>query len=362
MSDRYQPPGFEPFETVPLGRTEVRVTRLGIGTNPLAGLMEGVPYETARATVEAAWDAGVRFYDMAPLYGYGYAERFVGDVLRDQPREAFALATKVGRLLAADGPPEREDRMMLYQGEPLFKDTAAVRPYFDYTHDGVMRSLEASLERSGIERFDIVHIHDPERHMDEAADGAYRALDELRAAGDVGAIGIGSNNWDCHLELLEQGDYDAILLAGRYTLLDQTALPRLMPLCEARGVAVIAAGVFNSGILAHPDPGSIIEISSDAAAMSAWKDNVTFDYLPAEQQVIARAAAIKAVCDRNAVPMRAAAVQFPLHHPAVAAEVIGPRAPQHTAENAEAMRQPIPIDLWAELKHEGLLADEAPTP
>lgn len=353
---------FEPTERVALGRTEVTVTRMGIGTNPLAGLMDAVPYEAARATVERAWDEGIRLFDMAPLYGYGFAERFVGDVLRAHPRGDFALATKVGRLLAAAGPPEREDRMMLYDGEPMFKDTEPVRPYFDYTYDGVMRSLEASRERSGIERFDIVHIHDPEAYMDEAADGAYRALDELRAAGDVGAIGIGSNNWDCHLWLLERGDYDVILLAGRYTLLDQTALPQLMPRCEERGVAVIAAGVFNSGILAHPDPASIGHVSREAGAMRDWKDNVTFDYFPAEPDVIARAAAVKAVCDRYEVPLAAAAVQFPLHHPAVPAVVVGPREPEHVVSGDALMRYPIPVDLWAELKHERLLAPEAPTP
>lgn len=362
MSEDRGADGFDPTESVALGRTSVEVTRLGIGTNPLAGLMERVPHESAVATVEAAWDAGVRFFDMAPLYGYGFAERFVGEVLRDRPRASFALATKVGRLLQADGPPEREDRMMLYQGEPLFKDTPPVRPYFDYSYDGVMRSLEASRQRSGIERFDIVHIHDPESHMDEAADGAYRALDELRRTGTVGAIGVGSNTWECHLELLERGDYDVILLAGRYTLLDQSALAELLPLCERRGVAVIAAGVFNSGILAHPDPGSIRGVGRDAAAMSAWKDNVTFNYLPASQEVIDRAAAIKAVCDRHGVPLTAAALQFPLHHPTVPALVVGPRAPGHTAANVADLRLPIPRDLWAELKHERLLALGAPTP
>ncbi len=360
--DRVSGSGFEPTERVVLGRTDVRVTRMGIGTNPLAGLMEAVPYATARATVEAAWSEGIRFYDTAPLYGFGFAERFVGDVLREQPREDFALTTKVGRLLAVDGPPERRDELMRYRGELLYRDTGSAVPYYDYTYDGVMRSLEASRERTGIERFDIVHIHDPEPFMGEAAEGAYRALEDLRRAGEVGAIGIGSNNWDCHLWLLERGDYDAILLAGRYTLLDQTALPGLMPLCESRGVAVIAAGVFNSGILAHPDPGSIGHVSREADAMGDWKDNVTFNYQPAERSVIDKAAAIKTVCDRHGVPLAVAAVQFPLHHPAVAAVVIGPRAPEHVVDNDEAMRYPVPDDLWAELKHERLLPEEAPTP
>jgi len=362
MNDESTTSSFEPTEWVRLGGSGVRATRMGIGTNPLAGLMEGISPATARVVVEAAWDEGVRFFDMAPLYGYGFAERFVGEVLRHRPRSDYTLTTKVGRLLMHDGPAAREDRTMLVEGEPLYKDTEDVKPYFDYTYDGVMRSLEASRERSGIERFDIVHIHDPELYMDEAAEEAYRALDELRRSGDVGAIGVGSNNWDCHLELLERGDFDVILLAGRYPLLDQSALPQLMPLCDLRGVAVIAAGVLNSGILAHPDPGSIAGISHDAAAMGTWKDNVTFNYEPAGTEIIERAAAIKAVCDRHGVPLFAAAVQFPLHHPAVPAIVIGPRAPEHIKANNEALRFPIPDDLWAELKHEGLLPREAPTP
>jgi D-threo-aldose 1-dehydrogenase len=353
---------FEPTRQVSLGRTDVMVTQMAIGTVPLSGLFEDVSYADARAVVEAGWESGVRFYDVAPLYGYGFAERVVGDVLREQPRESYSLATKVGRLLQTTGPADREDHTVDYDGEPRFADAGSERPFFDFTYDGVKRSIEASQERTGIDRFDILHIHDPEDFMDEATDGAYKALDELRSSGVVGAIGVGSNNWDCHLEMTRRGDFDCFLLAGRYSLLDQGALPELLPVCEARGIAVIAAGVYNSGILSHPDPGSISGVSRDASDMESWKDNVTFDYEPASAQIIAKAARIKDVCDRHGVLLAAAAVQFPLHHPAVACVLVGPRTPEHVRVNNDLLRFEIPDALWGELKHEGLLPESAPTP
>lgn len=354
--------GFDPARVVPLGRTDVPVTQMAIGTVPIGGLFDGVSYDEARAVLETGWESGVRFFDVAPLYGYGSAERVVGDVLRDKPRESFSLATKVGRLLLETGPPEREDTTVLYQGEQRFRDTDAVKPYFDFTYDAVMRSIEASRQRLGIDRFDVLHIHDPEWFMDEAIDGAFRALDELRSAGVVGAIGIGSNNWETHAELARRADFDCFLLAGRYSLLDQSALDELLPLCGEQGVAVIAASVFNSGILAHPDPGSISGVSADPGSMPDWKDNVTFNYEPADPAVVNRADRINAICRRHRVPLMAAALQFPLHHPAVPCVLVGPRTPEHVDVNNEMLRVPIPADLWAELKHEQLLPEEAPTP
>ena len=353
---------FEPTRTVALGRTNVQVTQMAIGAVSLSGLFEGVTYEAARAVVEAGWESGVRFFDVAPLYGYGFAELVTGDVLREQPRESYSLATKVGRLLKTDGAPDRADRTVIYEGEPRLQGTGSEQPFFDFTYDGVMRSIEASQERMGIDRFDILHIHDPEAFMDEATDGAYKALDELRTAGLVGAIGVGSNNWDCHLDMTRRGDFDCFLVAGRYSLLDQSALPELLPVCEERGIAVIAAGVYNSGILSHPDPGSISGVSRAASDMGSWKENVTFNYEPADADIIDQAARIKDVCDRHGVPLAAAAVQFPLHHPAVPCVLIGPREREHVAINNELLRFPIPDDLWAALKHEGLLPKQAPTP
>lgn len=345
-----------------LGRTDVTVPQLGVGTNPLGGLHAEIPHAVARSTVEMAWRSGVRYYDVAPVYGYGYSERVVGEVLRDLPRDEYLLTTKVGRLLLADGPADHEDTMVLWEGAQLYKGTDAVKPYFDFSYDGVMRSLEASKQRMGIDRFDALHIHDPDLFPEDALDGAYRALLELKAAGAIGAIGVGVNQWQILVDFARRADFDAFLLAGRYTLLDQSALPELLPLCEQKGVSIIAGGVYNSGILSHPDPASIGGVSSGADAIQSWKDNVTYNYVPAEQEVIDRAAALKVVCDQHGVPLMAAAIQFPMHHPAVATVLTGPRSPEHVVVNNEMLRFPIPDQLWADLKRESLLPQEAPTP
>jgi len=353
---------FDPAERVLLGRKGPRVTRLALGTNPVSGLRDQVSYADAAAVVQAAWDAGVRFFDVAPLYGFGFAERIVGEVLRQYPRDSYVITTKVGRLIKDSGPPEREDRTILYQGQQRYKTSGPERVYFDFSYDGVMRSVEESQERTGIERFEMLFTHDPEEFMTEAADGAYRALDELRSSGQTDAIGIGANLCATHLELLRHGQYDVILLAGRYTLLDQSALTELLPLCEQRDIAVLPGGVYNSGILAHPDPASMANIDRSPEAMATWKGNTTFNYDPAGPEVIDRAAAIKAVCDRHAVPLKTAALHFPLHHPTVASVCVGARTPSQAMANDEALRLPVPDDLWQELKHERLLPKDAPTP
>jgi D-threo-aldose 1-dehydrogenase len=252
--------------------------------------------------------------------------------------------------------------MVLWDGVQLYKDTEAVRPYFDFSYDGVMRSLDASRERMGIERFDALHIHDPDLFPEDALEGAYRALSELKSRGAIGAVGVGVNQWEILVDFARRADFDAFLLAGRYTLLDQSALPELLPLCAEKGISIIAGGVYNSGILSHPDPGSIGGVSSGADAIETWKDNVTYNYVPAGQEIIDRAAALKTVCDRHGVPLMAAAIQFPMHHPAVATVLTGPRSPEHVVVNNEMLRYPIPDQLWAELKHERLLPAEAPTP
>jgi D-threo-aldose 1-dehydrogenase len=354
--------GFDPTARVALGRTAVRVTQMAIGTVPLAGIYESLGHDDAIAVMEAAWAEGIRTFDTAPMYGHGFAERIVGEFLREQPRDSYVLSTKVGRLLQRSGPDDRLDRTAFFEGKPRFQGVGAENPYFYFDYDSVMRSIEASQERTGIERFDILLIHDPEDFMDEAIDGAYRALDELRSSGVVNAIGVGDNFTETHLEVARRADIDCILLAGRYTLLDQGALPELMPLCAERDIAVIAAGVFNSGILANPEPASITPVSGRAVDMASWNAANTFDYMPAEPDIIARATRIKAVCDDHGVPLAAAALQFPLHHPAVPDVLIGVREPGHVRANNEALRFPIPDALWSELKHEGLLPDEAPTP
>jgi D-threo-aldose 1-dehydrogenase len=311
------------------------VTRLGLGTAPLAGLFAEVPEEQALAVIERSWDAGIRFYDTAPLYGHGLAELRVGKALRNEPRNEFTLASKVGRLLRADAPPE--------PGQS-FRGTPPVNPVFDFSYDGVMRSVEESRERLGIERIDILHIHDPDDHYDAALAGAYRALDRLRSDGVIGAVGAGMNQAEMLTRFAREANFDCFLLAGRYTLLDQVALKELLPVCLEKGVAIIAGGVYNSGILADPKPGA------------------HYNYQVAPPELIERAQRIGAVCAGHGVPIKAAAIQFPLGHPAVTCVVVGCRSVAQLDESIAMFEVTIPSAMWQELKHEGLLAPETPTP
>ena len=272
--------------------------------------------------VEAAWDAGIRLFDTAPLYGHGLAERRLGEVLRTKPREEFVLATKVGRLLRAGAPPERGQS---------YVDVPPVNPVFDFSFDGVMRSVEESLERLGLDRIDVLHIHDPDDHYEEALSGAYRALDRLRTEGTIGAVGAGMNQSEMLARFARAADFDCFLLAGRYTLLDRSGAMELLPLCVERGVAIIAGGVFNSGILANPRPGG------------------TFNYQAAPPGVIARAQELAAICDRHGVELKAAALHFPLRHPAVPAVLTGCRSVAEVEENVRLFATDIPEDLWREL-------------
>jgi D-threo-aldose 1-dehydrogenase len=322
-------------DRVPLGHTGLQVTRFGLGTAPLAGLFEAVPEESALAVIERSWEAGIRFYDTAPLYGHGLAEMRLGRVLQKRPRDEFTLASKVGRLLRAGAPSE--------PGQ-VFRGTPPVNPIFDFSYDGVMRSVEESLERLGLERVDILHIHDPDNHYDEALHGAYRALDQLRREGVIKAVGAGMNQAEMLARFAREANFDCFLLAGRYTLLDQIALKDLLPVCLERGVAIIAGGVYNSGILADPKPGA------------------HYNYTAAPATLVERAQRISAVCARHGVPIKAAAVQFPLGHPAVSCVVVGCRSVAQLDESIAMFEFEIPSALWAELKHEGLLDPDAPTP
>lgn len=324
-----------PSERVVLGRTSVVVTRFGLGTAPLAGLFEAVDDGQALQVIEHAWHAGIRFFDTAPLYGHGLAELRLGRFLRHRSRGEFVLASKVGRLLRADAPPE--------PGQS-FRGTPPVNPMFDFTYDGVMRSVEESLERLGLERIDILHIHDPDDHYEEAVKGAYRALDRLRADGVIRAVGAGMNQAEMLTRFAREGNFDCFLLAGRYTLLDQVALKELLPLCLERGIAIIAGGVYNSGILADPKPGA------------------HYDYKEAPARLLERAVRIRAVCERYGVPLKAAALQFPMGHEAVTAVVVGCRSKAQLEESLRMFEMDIPSALWSDLKAEGLLGDEVPTP
>jgi D-threo-aldose 1-dehydrogenase len=324
-----------PRERVRLGRTELSVTRLGLGTAPLAGLYREVDEADALSVINRAWELGIRFFDTAPLYGNGNAEMRLGKVLPAKPREQFTLATKVGRLLRADAPREPGQS---YRGTP------PVNPVFDFSYDGVMRSVEESRQRLGLQQLDILHIHDPDDHYDQAIRGAYPALAKLRADGTIGAVSAGMNQSEMLTRFAREGDFDCFLLAGRYTLLEQGALDELLPVCLEKGVTIIAGGVYNSGILADPKPGT------------------HYNYADAPASLLERAQRLRDVCARYDVPLKAAAIQFPLAHPAVSTVVVGCRSVAQLEDSVRMFEIDIPPRLWADLKREHLLSAEAPTP
>ena len=339
---------YDPFERVPVGRTGLAVTRLGFGGASIGGLFAPVTDHAAATVVRHAWDLGIRYFDVAPLYGYGSAERRFAAGLDGRPRDRFVLSTKVGRLVRAEDaiPPGADiDRQALGGREDAYyADTAGRRMVFDYSADGIRRSIEESLERLRLSRIDIAYIHDPDEHWEAAIGEAYPALARLREDGVLGAIGVGLKQSAMLARFAREGDFDAFLLAGRYTLLDQDALSELLPACEAAGIAVLVGGVMNSGVLADPRPGA------------------HFDYGPASPEVIERARGLAAACQRHGVPLRAAAMQFPLAHPAVTGLIAGVRTIEHLDEYPALLRLPIPAALWDDLRTARLITPEAPTP
>lgn len=322
------------------------LARVGFGGAPIGNLFRPIPEAVAVDTVRTAYDLGLRYFDTAPLYGRGISERRIGVALRDRPRDSFRLSTKVGRLLR---PVERRP------GEDdAYKSLPPVEVEYDYSEDGALRSLESSLERLGLGRVDTVFIHDIDRwtHGDaqperfrQALGGAYRALRRLRDQGTVASIGIGVNEWEVCQQAAEAGDFDGFLLAGRYTLLEQEALTSFLPLCERRGLFAVIGGPLNSGILAT---GAV--------------EGATYDYKPAPPAIMARVARIEAVCRRHGVPLAAAALQFPLAHPAVRSVIPGARSADEVRQNLALLRVPIPAALWDDLRAAGLLRADAPTP
>ena len=322
-----------PFERVPLGRTEVRVTRLGLGTAPLGGWPAIVSHEEAVATVTRAWEVGIRYFDTAPYYGHGLSEQHLGAVLPGHPRAEFSLSTKVGRLLVPGDP-----------GDAFYAGVPQLIPVRDYSYEGTRRSLAESLERLGLDTVDVALIHDPDDHHAEALAGAYRALVDLREQGVVKAIGAGMNWAEPLADFVREGDFDCMLMAGRYTLLEQDSLDTLLPLAQERGVGIVAGGVFNGGLLVQPGPTS------------------TYNYEPAPSHVIESAVQLERTCLEFDVPLRAAAVQFPLAHPAITTIVVGARTPDEVDDTVALLQRPIPADLWTTLKERGLMREDAPTP
>jgi D-threo-aldose 1-dehydrogenase len=320
-----------PPARVRLGRTGLHVTRLVFGGAPIGGLYAPVSDEQAAATLAAAWSEGIRGFDTAPHYGAGLSEQRIGGFLRGIPRQDYLLSTKVGRLLVPAGGD--------VSGADGFYGTPQLARVRDYSRGGVLASLEASLARLGTDRADIVLIHDPDEpgQARQALDEAVPALAGLRDAGVIGAVGVGMNQAPPLAWFAERADIDCVLVAGRYSLLDTRAAEALLPLCLRRGIAVLAGGVFNSGILAAPGPGA------------------SYDYQLAPAATIRRAERIGAVCERHGVSIGAAALHFTLGHPAVTAAVVGARSPAEISQDAGYLRSDVPQPLYRDLAAEGLL-------
>lgn len=327
----------------------IKFTELGFGTAPLGNLYRAVSEDDAQATLDAAWDAGIRYYDTAPLYGAGLAETRLNHFLRGKKRKNYVISTKVGRLLQVSSPAER-------LGIGKFFDIPSRREVYDYSYDGVMRSLDASLERLGLDAVDILFVHDidifnhgtaeaRDAHVETLMQGGYKALVALRDEGVITAFGAGVNEWEVCEALARRGDFDLFLLAGRYTLLEQEALQSFLPLAEARGLGIVLGGPYNSGILATgPMPG-------------AW-----YDYDKAPKPILDRVRAIEAVAKRHKVKLAEAALRFPLGHPCVVSVIPGAVHPKQVKLNVETLQAKIPRVLWRDLKAEGLLREDAPAP
>jgi D-threo-aldose 1-dehydrogenase len=330
------------------GGTGLTFTELGFGAAPLGNLYRAITDDEAHAILERAWAAGVRYYDTAPLYGFGLSETRINRFLRDKPRDEYVLSTKVGRLLQAAAPDARD-------GFGKWFDVPARREIYDYSYDGVMRSLEFSLERLGVDRVDVLFAHDidvpnqgsranVDAKVDQLMAGGYHALERMRKEGVIAAFGAGVNEWEVCEQLARRGDFDIFLLAGRYTLLEQESLESFLPLCEERGIGIVIGGPYNSGILATgPKPGA------------------NYNYEPAPAEILDRVGRIEAVCTRHGVRMVDAAFQFPLLHPAVVSVIPGGQGVAEMESNLQAAKAVIPQALWDDLRAEGLLRADAPT-
>lgn len=327
------------LKTNKLGTTNTTVTSFGVGTTGIAGMFAAVSRAESMNLLETAWKMGVRHFDTAPFYGFGQAERRLGDFLRSKPKEEYTLSTKVGRLLKPDYAAVQRQRFY-YTNMPFALD-------HDYSYDGAMRSLEDSLQRLGLSQIDVALIHDIDilAHGDnqpaifkQAMEGAYKALEQLRNEGVVKAIGIGVNEWEVCEKALDYGDFDCFLLAGRLSLLDQSAVPTLLPKCMEQNVSLIIGGVFNSGILANP-----------------FIENPYYNYQTAPSAIIEKAKAIAEVCQSFGVPIGAAALQYPLRHATVANVISGVRSVREVKEIEEWMNWEISEDLWVKVERDGLV-------
>ena len=311
---------------------------LGFGGAPIGNLYRQIDDDTAHAAVEEAWKLGIRYFDTAPHYGLGLSERRLGGVLRDKPRDEFLLSTKVGRLIRpAENPQEWDDEGFAVPG-----DRMRVR---DYSPAGVRRSIEESLDRLGVDRLDIVFIHDPDDHWTEALEGAVPELNRLRDEGMIGAWGAGMNQAEMLTRFVRETDIDVVMQAGRYTLLEQGGREELIPECAARGVGVVNVGVFNSGILANPDP----------------RSQAKYNYDDAPPAVLEKAERLAALADANGTTLPAAALQFSLRDPAITNVTLGMRTADQVRRDVDLLRQPVPESFWTAAVAEGLIAVDPQT-
>ncbi|WP_217214322.1 aldo/keto reductase [Streptomyces sp. AC550_RSS872] len=320
-----------------LGRTDVEVSPLSFGGAGLGNLYTEVGEQQAYEAVDAAWDAGIRYFDTAPHYGLGLSERRLGAALRERPRDQYVISTKVGRRLEPVPDASGDD---LANG---FAVPATHRRVWDFSADGVRRSLEGSLERLGLDRVDVVYLHDPDDHAEQAFREGYPALEKLRSEGVVGAIGAGMNQAEMLTRFVTDTDVDVVLCAGRYTLLDQSALDDLLPVAVECHTSVVVGGAFNSGLLADPRP------------------DATYDYSRAPRELLDRALRMKALADRHGITLRAAALAFCAAHPAVASVLVGARSAGEVRDCAEQFATDVPTALWQELLESGLLSDREPS-
>ena len=325
----------------------IKFTELGFGAAPLGNLYRAISDEDAHEVLEAAWESGSRFFDTAPLYGLGLSETRVGNFLRGKRRDDYVVSTKVGRLMKVCPPESRT-------GIGKFFDTPNRQEVYDYSYDGVMRSFEASFERTGLDRFDILFVHDvdifthgskaaSDARIDEFMKGGYYALLSLRDQGVIKAFGGGINEWQVCEALARRGDFDLFLLAGRYTLLEQEALTSFLPLCEQRGIGIVLGGPYNSGILARGP-----------------SDDAQYNYSNAPKEVIDRVRRIHSVCERHGIRMIEAALNFPLRHPSVVSVIPGGQSVSEVKSNRDILGKDIPAALWSDLKSEGLMRQDAP--
>ena len=304
------------LDTSKIGTTQVEVTKIGMGGAPLGGLDSEIAFDT----LDYAYQQGIRYFDTAPLYGAGVSEQHYGSFLRTLPRNQFVLSSKVGRLIIP--------------GDEI---------PFNYTRDGILRSIDESLARLDLDSLDIVLIHDPDDHYGPALNEAFPTLSDLRDQGIIKAIGAGMNQWEMLVQFAKEADFDCFLIAGRYTLLDHSALHELMPICLEKDISLILGGPYNSGILA-----------------SNLEEESTYFYDPSPPEVIKKAKKIKQVCDRYSTPLKAAAIQFGLMHPSVASTIPGPRSPEEIKDNIDMASISIPGDLWKELKQVNLIHTDCP--